>query len=78
MIMFREDSQVDSAEENVILNVSLRPHCPLSVCSILKPIISFKSINMLLRMIHKIKAQAYVCISAVLIDDRECHYHPHY
>ena len=27
-IMFREDSQIDFAKENVILNVSLRPSLP--------------------------------------------------
>ena len=31
VIMFREDSQIDFAKENVILNVSLRPSLP-SAC----------------------------------------------
>ena len=45
--MFREDSQIDSAEENVILDISLRPYRPLLVCSILhvKLIICLKSVN---------------------------------
>ena len=32
-IMFREDSQIDFAKENVILNISLRPPPP-SVCTV--------------------------------------------
>ena len=32
-IMFREDSQIDFAKENVILNVSLRPSLP-SACTL--------------------------------------------
>ena len=45
VIMFREDLQIDFAKENVILNVSLRPHHPLPVLSILKLIISLKCFN---------------------------------
>ena len=44
-IMFREDSQIDFAVENVLLNVSLRPYHCLSVCSILKPIIRLICVN---------------------------------
>ena len=42
--MFKEDSQMDFAEENILLNVSFSPYQPLPVRSILKPIISLKCV----------------------------------
>ena len=47
-IMFWEDSQIDFAKENVIFLSD--PHHPLFVLSILKPIISLKFINKLLKI----------------------------
>ena len=45
-IMFREDSQINLAEENIILNVSLKGPLLTSACTPhLKPIISLKCVN---------------------------------
>ena len=51
-ITFREDSQIDFAKENVILNVSLRPSLPSAF--ILKLIVSL-CVNYLLKITSKIK-----------------------
>ena len=46
VIIFREDSQIDFAKENVILNVSLRRPLPPSACTLhFKLIISLVSVN---------------------------------
>ena len=54
MIMFKEGSQIDFAEENVSLNVSLRP--PPPVLLILKPIDSL-CVYYLLKIMSKIKSK---------------------
>ena len=54
-IMFKEDSQIEFARENIVLNVFLRPPPPSSVLSISKLIISLKCVNQLLKITHKIK-----------------------
>ena len=75
-IMFRKDWQINSAEENVLLNVSIRhPPPPPPACTLhSKLIIRLKSVNQLLKTTHKIKAKAsrpMFYMRTVLISDRE-------
>ena len=68
--MFKEDSQIDFAKENVILNVSLRPSLPPG-CTFH---FSFHSVcvNYLLKIRVKSSLSQWACvIQTAFIGDRE-------
>ena len=75
MIIFREDSQTDFAEENVLFKVSLRPVPHLHIRSIPKSIISLSVLTSCYRrrVNSSLGHQVYV-MQRVVIGDRERYY----